>query len=242
MELNLEKINIRKEKIDLIKTSKGFNGFKCKVKLLLDKSGSMYTLFKNGSIQNLLERIVPIGLSIDDDSKIDLVLFDSDVHDELYTISLENLKDFVSKTLSNISFGGTCYAPAIESVFEEYNENFFDKLFKFFGSKKSIKKQIPTFSIFITDGENYDKKATELALIKSSKLPIFYSFIGIGDNGCKNFPFLEKLDSLPNRSIDNTNFVNVSSINTISDDVLYNAIFKDFEIWLNYINLSSNIG
>lgn len=65
--------------------------------------------------------------------------------------------------------------------------------------------------------------------LASSDKPVFWQFVGIG-NG--NFDFLNKLDTLEGRVIDNTNFLHIEEIDRISDDELYDALLAEFPFWL----------
>ena len=73
-------------------------------------------------------------------------------------------------------------------------------------------------------------KDTKRILIDSSPNPIFWQYIGIGK---EKFEFLEKLDELNGRFIDNANFFHLNDITTISDDELYDRLFNEFPEWLN---------
>ncbi len=58
---------------------------------------------------------------------------------------------------------------------------------------------------------------------------MFWQFVGIG-NG--NFDFLNTLDTLEGRAVDNTNFLHIEEIDRISDDELYDALLTEFPFWL----------
>lgn len=81
LELKKEKINLRKEKINTIcLTKKEFINIektKFDVVVVLDCSGSTSNLFKNGTIQNILEKLLPISLKFDDDGELDVWLFNT---------------------------------------------------------------------------------------------------------------------------------------------------------------------
>ena len=88
---------------------------------------------------------------------------------------------------------------------------------------------IPTFVVFITDGANSDKADAKKALINASNYNIFWKFVGIGK---AKFDFLEKLDNLKGRLIDNANFVNFNNIGVISDNELYAQLLTEYNDWL----------
>lgn len=88
---------------------------------------------------------------------------------------------------------------------------------------------LPNYVIFITDGDNSDKSRAEEMISRISGHPIFFQFIGVGDS---SFNFLEKLDDMEDRYVDNANFFSVSNINDMSDDDLYDKLFAEFPSWL----------
>lgn len=88
---------------------------------------------------------------------------------------------------------------------------------------------LPNYVIFITDGDNSDRSKAEYMITKISNHPIFFQFIGVGNS---SFSFLEKLDEMDGRYIDNANFFSVFDINSMSDDDLYDKLFAEFPSWL----------
>ena len=138
---------------------------------------------------------------------------------ELPPVTPALLEDYVNKIiLANPErFGGTCYAPVMNEIFKKY--------------VKISSANIPTFVIFITDGANSDKGDASKALINASRYNIFWKFIGIGK---ERFEFLERLDNLKGRFIDNANFVNVNDLYSISDDGTYLSVVPGSErVFLN---------
>ena len=53
--------------------------------------------------------------------------------------------------------------------------------------------------------------------------------MGIGDS---NFDVLRKLDTMEGRFIDNANFFHLDSMETITDEQLYEQLLDEFPIWL----------
>jgi len=187
-----------------------------KVVFVLDHSRSMSTLYTNGTVQRTLERIFPLAMQFDDNSEMEFYLFDT-LFKELDTITTENIEDYTSEVIMKKRgvYGATNYAPKIEEITERYT--------------KKEKSKTPTFVIFITDGNNADKRAAKEALVKASFFNIFWKFVGIGD---EKFEFLEKLDNMAGRFIDNANFIAIKDLNLIKDKSLYSMLFEEFNEWL----------
>ena len=56
----------------------------------------------------------------------------------------------------------------------------------------------------------------------------FIQFIGIGS---ETFEFLDRLDNLTGRKIDNANFFKVSDIRKMTDDQLYSGLMNEYPSW-----------
>jgi hypothetical protein len=236
----MSSISLRKQQVINLKKEAGIDKVKAQVVLVLDRSGSMDTMYNNGTVQETLERILPIGMAFDDNEEVDFYLF----HDRAF--KAENLTKTTIAGLANrvnkkYSTGGTSYAPPIRMIMEEMGMTKTEKVtsggFLGFGKKETEKTtkvsgpaDYPVYVIFITDGANFDKGETEQAIIEASRLNIFIQFVGIG-GGAGSFPFLEKLDILQGRALDNVSFMNVQNLSTTTDDTLYRGLMKEFPKW-----------
>ena len=213
-QINLRKVNLDKA----IATKASLSGQVSRVAVVMDFSGSMRKLFKEGEVQAVLERLLPIAMKFDDNGEMEFWLFDNEFR-RLPNISLENFYGYVEREIlaNNWHMGGTNYAPVMNDVMHKYMDEDPD--------------QLPDLILFITDGANADKTDAKKALVKASHCPIFWQFIGIGKN---EFPFLEKLDEMDGRYVDNANFFAVNDIAEMSDDELYDKLLGEFPSWLEY--------
>ena len=105
---------------------------------------------------------------------------------------------------------GTLYAPVIKSVTEVYNVS-----------------KTPAYVLFVTDGDCFDHTESEVAMEKAAHYPIFFQFVGLGK---RSFSFLEHLDDMSGRYVDNADFFSVKNIN----DITYRDLLKEFPEWLEY--------
>lgn len=228
MALDLKKIDERKGIVLNLKKEKGIENQKAQVALCMDISGSMSSLYRSGYVQQVIERLVPVALQFDDNGELDLYMFSDNCKKHKNNVTLTNLDGFVqNEILTNYSFGGTEYAPPINLIRKEVESS--GKSFLGFGGNKPKKLKYPVYVIFITDGENADKNYAEEAIREASKHGIFFQFVGIGSAA---FPFLEKLDNLSGRFIDNANFFKVPDLNRMSDSDLYSKLLNEFPSWI----------
>lgn len=211
-----QKIDLRKKSITVQLKKSNIQLSQARVVFVLDHSRSMASLYNDGTVQETLERIFPLALTFDDNGEMEFYLFDT-LYKELDPVSASNLDGYTENVIMKKrgKYGATCYAPIIKEITERYG--------------KREPSKLPTLVIFITDGNNSDKKDSKEILSVSSHYNIFYKFVGIGN---EKFEFLEKLDTMDNRFIDNANFVSINHLSNIDDDELYRLLLIEFGDWL----------
>lgn len=242
--VNLEKhvVNLSKTVVDLSKKNDvDLGSTRAKVVVALDYSCSMDSLYKNGTVQETLNRLVPLGLTFDDNGSIDVYLFETGYR-KFDDLTIENYETYVKDVIdkSGYSMGCTNYAGVLNDIiFGGTHKETVQKRGLFGFGKKSVTKEVrgdaivsddqPTFIIFITDGENMDEYETNDVIRKASKENVFIQFIGIGD---EKFKYLKKLDELDGRERDNTGFVKLKKLKKASDEELYTSVLEQFAAWL----------
>lgn len=230
--VNLEKhvVSLSKTVVDLSKKSGvDLGNIRAKVVVALDYSGSMGTLYRNGTVNSTLKRLVPLGLTFDDNGAVDIFLFQSDFR-QMEALTLSNYENYVDRVInrSGYTMGGTDYAPVLTAIIEGFSTKK-----GLFGSSSYIPPIVddgdPTFILFITDGENANKPASDSIIKRSSGKNVFIQFIGIGN---ESFRYLKKLDDMPGRVRDNTGFTKMADLAGADDSVLYTNVLEQFSCWL----------
>lgn len=191
-----------------------------RVAVVMDVSGSFESQYRNGAIQSVFERLLPIALQFDDDGAMETWLF-SNKSKQVEPVTRNNCFGYVERDIlnnrnENVLWGGTNYAPPMEMVFNHF--------------VKENPSNVPTFVIFVTDGENFDKDKTANLLREYSKYNIFWQFVGVGS---ARMSFLEQLDDLNGRYIDNANFMRIKNIDRMSDKELYEKLLIEYPTYLN---------
>lgn len=211
-----QKISLRKEIVQKEVIRHKISSTAARVVFVLDHSGSMRTMYRDGTVQDVLERIFPVAMLFDDNAEMEFYWFDS-VFRELDPVNYDTVDGYVQRVIlsKNEHFGGTSYAPVMQEILTRYG--------------KSHPAPIPTFIIFITDGNNSDKAAAKAVLTEASHYNLFWKFVGIGD---ERFEFLQRLDDLKGRFIDNANFVSISDLSGIDDQTLYSMLLEEYADWL----------
>lgn len=217
-----DQLDIRKQKVLDLKKAKGMDG-KAQVVVAMDFSGSMGSLYSNGAVQTLVERLFPLALGFDDNEELDFYLFDNG-YKELSPVTRGNYSTYIHDYVHG-DMGGTSYAPVLNAIAKKKFTT--GGLFGF--GAKEVPIGDPVYVIFITDGDNSDPEETKHIMRALSRKGIFIQFVGIGHS---SFSFLEKLDDLDGRLIDNCNFFSASDISSVSDEYLYDKLLTEFPEWI----------
>lgn len=201
---------------------KGLGEHVAKVCLVLDVSASMRGLFKRGVVQQLVDRLLALACWLDDDRSVDAFLFDSRAIDA-GPITLDNSSGRAQAIVDKYRLGGgTDYAPVIQMVRKFYG----------YGGARSepvSPATVPVYVLFVTDGGCSDRRESELAVRAAAYEPIFWQFVGVGG---ERFAFLEKLDDLKNRYIDNADFADISDPSSLSDQAMYERLMQEYPDWV----------
>lgn len=219
------------KKAQIVLEKKAIFGEKAQVVFITDISVSMGSLYRNGTMQELTDRTLGIGMNLDIDKSIDMFAFGRHAH-EIGSVTEGNHQGFVDNVLLQKTSleSSTYYAEVMDMVVRRYGQPVKKGLLsRIMGSKNTEKPTIPTLVFFITDGDNFDKKEAEDIIRKSSIQPIFWQFVGIGG---ANFEFLRKLDDMSGRFLDNADFFNINDLRRISDEEFMDRILNEFPQWI----------
>jgi stress response protein SCP2 len=200
---------------------KSLAGATAKVVLVLDISASMGGRYRSGEVDRLVQRVLGMGLNMDDDGSIEVYAFGSGAY-RIGIADADNYKTFVPDMLRKRSLeGSTHYGATIKMIRED------------FGSQSDF-GQVPVYVLFVTDGDTNDKALTERQIRDASAEGIFWQFVGIGGSGIfsSGFDFLEKLDDLRGRKVDNCDFFSVPSADHPTDVELYDKMMGEYPGWL----------
>lgn len=129
----------------------------------------------------------------------------------------DNYYGYVQREIldKNCKFGGTSYAPVLNDIAKYYLEEH--------------PEPTPVYVIFITDGDNFDKSETTKVVKELSNYPIFLQFVGVGGAG---FEYLEQLDDMGGRYIDNADFFEATFDDFSKENNLYQKLLQEYPDWL----------
>lgn len=194
-------------------------GAKARVALILDYSGSMSNQYKNGDVQKVLDRIMPLAVNFDDDGSFECWAF-AEKALRLSDVSLSNLNNYIETEQGGHKKwnAGARYnnEPAVlESAVEYFT--------------KTSPSRLPVYIVFISDGGVSETRKIKQILKHASNYPIFWQFVGIGG---RNYGVLEQLDTMAGRAVDNCSFFAMDHIHSMPESQLYDLLLQEFPSWL----------
>ena len=188
-----------------------------RVGLVLDISGSMVPRFKNGTVQSIVNKTLPLAVQFDDDGELDFWFYGTTAR-KMNSVNLKNYMMAVPEDSKHLmlDLGGRNNEPIVmRMVVDEYKDT-----------------KIPAYVLFITDGGVNQKREIQNIITEASHLPIFWQFVGVGG---KNYGILEKLDTMSGRYVDNAGFFALDDFKKVSNEELYARLLEEFPSWLEEI-------
>lgn len=188
-----------------------------RVGLVMDISGSMTARFKNGTVQEIVNKTLPLAVQFDDDGELDCWYYGTTAR-RMDSVNLDNYTKAVPKEWKQLmlELGGCNNEPVVlRMVLDTYRDT-----------------KLPVYVLFITDGGVSKKSEIQKIITEASKLPIFWQFVGVGGSG---YGILEKLDSMKGRYVDNAGFFALDDFKKVSNEALYARLLEEFPKWLKAI-------
>lgn len=190
---------------------KNLAGIRAQVVVVLDHSGSMYSDYANHKVQDMVERFLGFGLSIDVDGEVPVVPFDSRVHSEV-VVTMANYHNVVAdKIWKQNDMGSTDLAAALREV-----------------RKMAEKTDAPLFVAIVTDGEPDDRTEAKELVCDLARYPVFIKFLAV-----RPVRFLEELDNLSGseRLLDNVNTKEYTNLSGVSDQQFADDMVEEWDSW-----------
>ncbi|XZN91826.1 MAG: TerD family protein [Microcoleus sp.] len=238
------------KKADISLQKANLTNHDAKVALCLDISVSMSALYSAGKIQRLAEKILALGCRFDDNAAIDIFLFGINSY-YAGEMTIENFPNFIHHILKRYPLeGGTYYGRVMQEIRNFYFPDSRD------GSRYApISADKPVYVMFVTDGATTDESATKQQLQWSSYEALFWQFMAIGKSQkdvkrkgvggwfsratASDFSFLEQLDEMGDRHLDNADFFSVEDPESIADEELYDLLTTEYPNWVKSARLKN---
>lgn len=189
-----------------------------KVALVLDATGSMNRQYKQGRVQEVVNRLLPLAVSFDDDQALDCWAFGQ--HSQyLGEVGLDNYEKFIDSVHGGwrkweLGSRTNNEAGVMKAVTDFYKKDGLD---------------VPVYVLFISDGGVRDTRGITDIMIRAAKLPIFWQFVGLGG---RSYGILKNLDDMTGRLLDNCSFFELDDLDDVSEEALYENMLEEFPSWL----------
>ncbi len=185
-----------------------------RVALVMDISGSMNRSYSNGTVQEIVNKILPVAVQFDDDGELDFWFYGNNC-ERRPSVNMSNYESAVPDNWKEIRgrVGGSNNEPVVmREVVAEYETS-----------------KLPAYVVFVTDGGISKTSQIKKLLIEASYLPIFWQFVGVSGHG---YGILEDLDNMSGRYVDNANFFALDDFRSVSNEELYSRLLNEFPKWL----------
>lgn len=222
-----------------------------RVGLALDISGSMDTSYRNGTVSDIVTRILALAKTFDDNGEMDMWAFNTNSY-SLDVATEDNYETYVREQVINAGMvgGGTSYSPCINAITKFYfpknrqavpkhitrteevqKTGFFAKLF---GLKETVTfsepnpaysetdpNDLPAFVVFLTDGENQEQQHLAEAAFKASTKEKIYWLLVGVGTNKSHFKFLNDTAN----KYDNVSYLQFDHLD-IEDEELYDSVIS----------------
>lgn len=190
------------------------NTVMAKVALVMDLSGSMNKRYRNGVVQRIVDKTIPLAVQFDDDGSMEFWYF-GDKPVKMDDVTLQNYETVTNDWMKIQRKTGACNDEP--KVMRQVIDTFKDS-------------DLPVYVLFVSDGGIHETKKIAKLMAEASSYPIFWQFMGVGGY---DYGVLEKLDSMPGRVVDNANFFAIDDFDIVSNEELYDRLLCELPSWLD---------
>ncbi len=210
------------------------------VVLCMDVSEQMEDYLDSGKAQFIANRILAFATHMDIDSHIDLFLFAERAF-FIGSMNMQNFEGYIEDAMRKYNLNGHAdYVNAVNLIRTTYLKN----------AKRDGKmacRETPVYVYFISNGETDEPEELAREIGDASYEPIFWQFMTMGTTRedlqkglwgfllrpfVDDYSFLELIDDMKDRFIDNADFFNVNDPKSLSDAEFYKLMMSEFPHWL----------
>lgn len=192
------------------------------VVMCADASGSMYDLYRGGRIQRVVDKFFTFASTLSEQGTMDLWAFGAKSR-QFGAVTMDNVRDYTFAESGGFERWMSMLNYQINNEPEAMRD-----ITMIYGAQHR-----PVLVLFLTDGRLSSDWEIEEILIKTSRFPIYWQFVGLhGDQ----YGILERLQEIDGRHTENAGFFKVDDIDDMTDGELFHALLSNLEDWLQEIS------
>lgn len=193
-----------------------------KTVLCCDASGSMFDMYRNGRVQRALDKFFAFATTLEDGCSMDLWAFGAKSR-QFGAVTMDNVRDY---TFSE-SGGFERWMGLLNYQYNNEPEAMRD-IMMIYGALR-----VPTVVLFLTDGRLSSDWEIEEILIKTSRFPVYWQFIGLHG---EEYGVLDHLENVDGRHTQNAGFLKMDDIDDLTDNALYEELLMGVDTWLQELS------
>jgi len=192
-----------------------------RVVMCADASGSMYDMYRSGQVQRAVDKFFAFACAATGLTSMDMWAFGAKSR-QFEAVNMANVRDYTFAE----SGGYDRWMSMLNYQINNEPEAMRD-ITMIYGGMRA-----PVMVLFLTDGRLNSDWEIEEILIKTSRYPIYWQFIGLHG---EEYGILEHLSEIDGRRTDNAGFIALDHIDEIPDNELYRRMFSALNRWMNEI-------
>ena len=200
---------------NLRKVLPSLNLAQCRARIVLVVEASQQTAqyFSNGSMQNLITKVLPLALQFSNNAQLEYWLYGSRPK-KMFPIGERNYASAIPNDWGSLMW----------SLGENKSET--TAMTEVLSSCQPF--NMPSYILFITSGNTALNNQIEQMVAYSSQFPVFWQFLGMGSN---RYGIFENITNLSGSTVCNAKFAAISGFSQNSTPELYKFLLSDFAKW-----------
>ncbi len=200
---------------NLKKVLPSLNLAQCRARIVLVIEASQQTAqyFSNGSMQNLITKVLPLAMQFSDNAQLEYWLYGSRPK-KMFPIGERNYASAIPNDWGSLMW----------SLGENKSET--TAMTEVLSSCQPF--NMPSYILFITSGNIPLNSQIEQMVVSSSQFPVFWQFLGMGNS---RYGVFENITNLPGSTVCNAKFAAISGFSQNSTPELYKFLLSDFSKW-----------
>lgn len=200
---------------NLRKVLPSLNLAQCSARIVLAIEASQQTAkyFSDGSMQNLITKVLPLAMQFSNNAQLEYWLYGSRPK-KMFPIGERNYASAIPNDWGSLMW----------SLGENKSET--TAMTEILSSCQPF--NMPSYILFITSGNAASNSQIEQMVTHSSQFPVFWQFLGMGNN---RYGIFENITNLSGSTICNAKFAAISGFSQNSTPELYKFLLSDFAKW-----------